>query len=61
MPSRKPDMEGLRKFKEYRDKGISYRDIEKIMKKPLVTLWRWEKYIKAGILSTNDKTKVIHT
>lgn len=54
MPIPKPDLEGIRKFKEYRyDKKLKYTEIMAILKKPERTLTRWNKYIQEGILETD--------
>jgi DNA-directed RNA polymerase specialized sigma24 family protein len=44
MPAPTPDIKGIKKFLEYRSKGLTYRDIQKIMGKDLKTLHRWNKY-----------------
>lgn len=50
MPLPTPDIEGAKKFKEYRDKGLTYRDIQKLMGKSLKTLSRWNTYLHDGLL-----------
>lgn len=44
MPAPTPDVKGIQKFMEYRNKGLTYRDIQKLMGKDLRTLNRWSKY-----------------
>lgn len=46
----KLDIESVKKFKEYRGRGLSYREIEKLMGKELKTLTRYNQYIKLGYL-----------
>ena len=50
MPTPKPDIQGIKKFKEYRNKGLTYREIIAIMGKGKKTLMRWNNYIKQGVL-----------
>lgn len=50
MPIPKPDIEGIKKFKHYREKGLTYKEIETLMKKQVRTLSRWNTYINGGIL-----------
>jgi len=60
MPLPTRDYKGMSKFKDYRKKGLSYRDIEKLMGKSLKTLARWNKYLKesVGDLSTGNHLTV---
>lgn len=54
---RRPDVDGVEKFISYRRRGLSYREIQKIMGKDLKTLYRWDQFVKTGKvkLSTVDK------
>jgi len=54
MPVASPDIKGIKKFRQYRKKGLTYREIEKLMGKKCRTLTRWNKYIVDKKLSTAD-------
>jgi len=65
MPLNTPDIAGIKEFKHYREKGLSYRKISLLMQnkktkknKPLETLRRWNNYINNGILEKEAYTSV---
>jgi len=41
---RKPHIDNIRKAKEYRNKGLSYAEIAKIMDKDRSQVFRWVSY-----------------
>lgn len=43
------------KFKNYRDKGLTYGEIKKILKKDKRQFVRWNDYIRRGVLETVDR------
>lgn len=51
MPKPTPDIQGIKKFLELKSKGLSYRQIGKLMDKDPKTLTRWNNY-SVGKLST---------
>jgi hypothetical protein len=51
MPIPKPDMAMIKKVKEFRSKGLTFRQIAKILEKDVKTIYRWASY-SVGKLST---------
>lgn len=42
------DIENIKKVKEFRKKGITFRQIAKLLERDLKTIWRWSKYETEG-------------
>lgn len=45
------NIELIRKYKEYREKGLTYSEITTLMGKQKRQFVRWNDYIKRGVLS----------
>jgi|GEM_PF-5948289 len=58
MPTPKPDLQGIKKFKQYKDKGLSYNDISKLLGKEVRTLTRWNKYLKTRKITMDNLSTV---
>lgn len=57
MPYPKPDIEMVNKVKDFRAKGLSFRQIAKLLEKDVKTVYRWASY-SVGKLSTGKPLRV---
>lgn len=57
MPHPKPDIEMVKKVKDLRSKGLSFRQIAKLLERDVKTVYRWASYA-VGKLSTDETLRV---
>lgn len=57
MPYPKPDLEMVKKVKDFRAKGLSFRQIAKLLEKDVKTVYRWASY-DVGKFSTAQPLRV---